>query len=128
LNLIFIIEQVLSDKFSYDSRVVVLTYESLKKVVTEAPEGYGLDPGHYRYDVIFLKDKVTPAQVMQHITIHEGVDKAYPGDEVLYFSRLISRASQSRLSKIISLPVYQYMTIRNWNTTIALLALMEKQS
>jgi len=34
-------------------------------------------------------------------------------------------ASQSHLTKIIKLPVYQNMTIRNWNTTTKLLALME---
>jgi uncharacterized protein (DUF1697 family) len=44
---------------------------------------------------------------------------------VLYFSRLNSRASQSRLTRIIGLPVYQSMTIRNWNTTTKLLSMME---
>jgi uncharacterized protein (DUF1697 family) len=44
---------------------------------------------------------------------------------VLYFSRLISRASQSHLSKIVTIPEYQRMTIRNWNTTTKLLRMME---
>jgi len=121
------IENGLSDRFRYDSRVVILSHPRLKKVVTEVPEGFGHDPGLYRYDVIFLKNATTPAEVMHQITVRDGVDQAYPGDGVLYFSRLISRASQSRLSKIMSLPVYQYMTIRNWNTTKTLLDLMDKQ-
>jgi uncharacterized protein (DUF1697 family) len=50
------------------------------------------------------------------------------GKHVLYFSRLISRASQSHLSRIISLPMYQNMTIRNWNTTTRLLAIMNKEN
>jgi uncharacterized protein (DUF1697 family) len=33
---------------------------------------------------------------------------------------------QSYLSKIITLPIYKFMTIRNWNTTSKLLTLMEK--
>ena len=57
-----------------------------------------------------------------------GVDAAHAGKGVLYFSRLTSRASQSRLNKIISLPIYQSMTIRNWNTTTKLLELMEDRS
>jgi uncharacterized protein (DUF1697 family) len=45
---------------------------------------------------------------------------------VLYWSRLISRAAQSRISKVISLPIYQSMTIRNWNTTTTLLRMMDE--
>jgi hypothetical protein len=46
----------------------------------------------------------------------------------LYFSRLAAKASQSQLTRIISLPVYQNMTIRNWNTTSKLLALMDARA
>jgi uncharacterized protein (DUF1697 family) len=62
---------------------------------------------------------------MKNVRTREGIDQAYSGKQVLYFSRLTSRASQSYLSKIISMPMYQNMTIRNWNTTTKLLALME---
>ena len=65
---------------------------------------------------------------MKNVRIKEGVDTAYKGKYVLYFSRLDSKASQSYLTKIIKLPVYQNMTIRNWNTTTKLLALMEKET
>ena len=44
---------------------------------------------------------------------------------MLYFSRLTSRATQSRLSKVVSLPIYQRMTIRNWNTTVKLRELVD---
>ena len=44
---------------------------------------------------------------------------------MLYFSRLISKATQSQLSRIASSPVYQSLTIRNWNTTTTLLRLMD---
>jgi len=43
---------------------------------------------------------------------------------VCYFSRLISRAAQSYLSRIIGVPSYQSMTIRNWNTTVKLLEML----
>ena len=56
----------------------------------------------------------------------EGVDQAFAGTAVLYFSILISKATQSHISRIAGLPVYQSMTIRNWNTTTKLLAMMEK--
>jgi uncharacterized protein (DUF1697 family) len=62
---------------------------------------------------------------MQVVRTKEGVDQAFAGDGVLYFSRLISKASQSHLTRIIALPIYQQMTIRNWNTSTRLLSLME---
>ena len=62
---------------------------------------------------------------MRSVTTKEGVDQAFAGNGVLYFSRLISKAAQSRISRIITMPVYQSMTIRNWNTTTKLLDMME---
>jgi uncharacterized protein (DUF1697 family) len=61
---------------------------------------------------------------MESVTAREGVDRAFAGNGVLYFSRLISRASQSHLTRIIGTPVYQSLTIRNWNTTTKLLEMM----
>ena len=120
------IESVLSERFSYKSRIVTVTHQELKKVVQGAPKGFGKDPGKYRYDVIFLKEPLTPKEAMKNVSTKEDIDNAYIGKSVLYFSRLISKASQSHIKKIIQLPVYQNMTIRNWNTTTKILALMEK--
>ncbi len=62
---------------------------------------------------------------MKSVLIREGVDEAHAGRGVIYFSRLTSRAAQSRLSRIVSMPVYQGMTIRNWNTTTRLVDLLD---
>jgi uncharacterized protein (DUF1697 family) len=52
------------------------------------------------------------------------VDRIWAGSNVVYFSRLTSRATQSRLSRVVSLPIYKDMTIRNWNTTTKLVELL----
>src|SRR5688500_8611291 len=119
------IEDSLSKTFNYKSRVVVRSYKEIKHIVTHAPKGFGSDPATYRYDVIFLKVPLTAAQAMKSVTTKEGVDQAFAGKGVLYFSRLISRATQSHLTRIISMPVYQSVTIRNWNTTTKLLKMMD---
>lgn len=62
---------------------------------------------------------------MKSVKVREGVDAAYKGKDVLYFSRLIAKAAQSYLSRLVGLPVYQSMTIRNWNTVTKLLGLAE---
>lgn len=122
------IEKMLSERFNYQSRIVAVTYEELQQVVEGAQQGFGRDTGTYRYDVIFLKEPLTPREAIENVSTKEGVDTAYAGKYVLYFSRLISRAAQSHLTRIIKLPVYQNMTIRNWNTTTKLLALMEARN
>lgn len=119
------LESALSKTFNYKSRLVLRSQQQMKAIVAKAPRGFGTKPDLYRYDVIFLKAPLTAARAMKSVTTKEGVDEAYSGSGVLYFSRLISKATQSHLTRIIGLPVYQDMTIRNWNTTTKLLALME---
>lgn len=97
----------------------------MRQIVNNAPIGFGSDSDTYRYDVMFLKEPLTASETVLSIKPREGVDQVFGGDGVVYFSRLISRATQSYISKIISLPIYQYMTIRNWNTTTKLLKLMD---
>jgi uncharacterized protein (DUF1697 family) len=117
------IEKSLAKHFGVDLRLILLTPEQIRKVVEEAPHGFGIEPEKYRYDVLFLKDPLTPEEAMRDLRIKDGVDNAFTGAGVLYFSRLISKASQSYLTKLIQMPVYQQLTIRNWNTATKLLAL-----
>jgi uncharacterized protein (DUF1697 family) len=120
------IEKALSKTFAYQSRVVVRSFEQMGATVEKAPKGFGRQPTAYRYDVIFLKDPLTPDEAMKRVTAKPGVDRVFAGDGVLYFSRLISRAAQSQLSRVVGTPAYQNMTIRNWNTTVKLLDLMKR--
>jgi uncharacterized protein (DUF1697 family) len=119
------IEQELSGKFNYSSSVVLISYHQLKKTVTEAPYGFGMDPDNYRYDILFVKEPLTPDEMMKKVRTKEGVDNIFAGEYVLYFSKLISRATQSYMSRIVTIPEYRLITVRNWNTTIRLLELMK---
>lgn len=120
------IETILNKRFGFLVPVVVVSDVDIKKTVTSAPKGFGEDQKKYRYDVLFLKNPLTAAEVLEQISVKEGVDTVTKGVGVVYFSRLIEKAAQSHLTKIISLPIYKQMTIRNWNTTTKLLSLLEK--
>lgn len=122
------IERALSKKFDYKATVVVVSHKNMKAAIKTAPKGFGKQPAKFRYDVIFLKAPLTGKVAIKKISIKEGVDEAKAGKQVLYFSRLISKATQSKLNKIVGTPIYKQMTIRNWNTTSKLLALMEAKS
>jgi uncharacterized protein (DUF1697 family) len=120
------IEKALTKAFAYPSRVVVRSFDQLAATVAGAPNGFGRQPAVYRYDVVFLKDPLTPEEAMKSASLKPGVDRVVAGESVLYWSRLISKASQSRMSRVVGTPAYQNMTIRNWNTTAKLLELMKR--
>jgi uncharacterized protein (DUF1697 family) len=120
------IEAALAKTFSYRASVVLRSRDEMRAVVRKAPKGFGEEPMKYRYDAIFLKAPLTASVAMKSILTRTGVDEVHAGDGVLYFSRLIKKASQSKLSRVVSLPVYQSMTIRNWNTTTALLRMLDE--
>jgi len=118
------VEAAIEKAFAVNAAAVVRSRKDLEEVVASAPAGFGKRSG-YRYDVIFLKEPLKAAAALRDVPIREGVDQASAGKGVLYFSRLDERASQSRLSKIVGLPMYKNITIRNWNTTTKVLRLMQ---
>lgn len=119
------IEAGLAERFRYDASVVLRTRDELRAVVESAPPGFGSDPELRRYDVLFLKEPLTATEAFAVLPRRDGVDEAAPGPGVVYYSRLIGRASQSRLSRVTSMPIYASMTIRNWNTTTRLLEMLD---
>jgi uncharacterized protein (DUF1697 family) len=119
------IEALLTGSFDYAANVVIRSHKQLRDVIERAPPGFGAQPAKYRYDVLFLKEPLTARTALESVLTRAGVDQAHPGPGVVYFSRLIARATQSQLGLIATTPIYQRLTIRNWNTTTKLLRLME---
>ncbi len=119
------IESVVAETFNCRASVVLRSQKQMRDIVERAPQGFGAHPAKYRYDVIFLKEPLTASTAMKSVLTRQGVDQAHAGIGVLYFSRLISKASQSQLSRLVSLPIYKSMTIRNWNTTTKLAQMMD---
>ena len=121
------IEVMLAEAFDYVPTVVVRNRKQLGAIVDGAPKGFGGAPARYRYDVIFLKEPLAAKAAMKSVPTKPGVDEAHPGTGVLYFSRLTAKATQSRLNKIVSSPIYPSVTIRNWNTTTKLRSMMDER-
>jgi uncharacterized protein (DUF1697 family) len=122
------IERMLRTTFAhYHASLVIRSRSQMRAIVDRAPRGFGADPARYRYDVLFLKPPLTAKRVVASVPTKEGVDSIWAGSGVVYFSRLTSRATSSRLNRVASMPIYKSMTIRNWNTTTKLRGLMEVQ-
>jgi uncharacterized protein (DUF1697 family) len=119
------IEKMLAESFDYVPTVVVRNQRQMRAIVERAPKGFGSQPAKYRYDVFFLKEPLTASKAMKHVPTNPAVDTVHAGTGILYFSRLTAKATQSRLNKFVTSPIYPSVTNRNWNTTKKLLQLME---
>ncbi|MCC6169659.1 MAG: DUF1697 domain-containing protein [Caldilineaceae bacterium] len=124
------IENILPQRFKLDSsliRVLALEHQTYKEIVAGAPEEFGKDHTNYRYDVLFLMG-VSPSEAMKQIEARQGIDDVWQGDKAVYFRRpslAHPNAAKSGLARITQKPIYQAITIRNWNTTTKLLEILE---
>jgi uncharacterized protein (DUF1697 family) len=119
------LEPMLERRFGVPLVVVLRSHAQLRNVVEKAPKGFGEQPDAYHSDVVFLKQPLTSRQAMRVVRLREGVDQAWPGTGVVYFARLSSRRTESRMSSIVGTGEYRLMTIRSWSTTTKLLRLLD---
>jgi uncharacterized protein (DUF1697 family) len=118
------VEATLASAFDYDASVELRDESELRAVIEAAPAGFGGDKDTYLDDVLFLMPPLDADEARGALTLRDGVDTAWSGPGVVYSRRVKARASRSGLSKIAAHPFYQRMTIRNWNTTTKLHALL----
>jgi uncharacterized protein (DUF1697 family) len=119
------VEEIMERDFGIPVVVVVRSHRQLCNVVRTAPDGFGRSPETFHSDVVFLKSPLTPARALAALDRREGVDEAWAGTGVVYFRRRSAERTRSRLSRITGRPEYAHMTIRNWNTTTTLLAMLD---
>jgi len=119
------IEGALSKTFEYDSRVVLRSHAQLKAVVAGVPTEWKTRTD-LRCNIAFLREPATARHALAQVDVEPQVDSVQDGKGVLYLSTLMSGLKRSRLTKVIGKSIYRHMTIRNYNTSQKLLALMER--
>ena len=116
--------------FTFDSqliKVLVLTHQEIISIIHNAPAGFGANPDTYYSDVVFVIRKPV-SEVFAQTECNPEVDKAWPGEVVIYYQRLGEGRTRSRLPKIIAKPIYKSVTIRTFNTVKKLDTLLSKAS
>jgi uncharacterized protein (DUF1697 family) len=111
------LEPRLSKVLGLPIRLTLRTHEDMTAIVKNAPKGFGTKPDTFRYDVWFVMPPVRAEDVVGALEPKAGVDTVLAGDGVVYTTRLIAKASQSRLARVVGTPIYAAVTIRSWNTT-----------
>ena len=107
-------------------RVVVLSREGLKTVLSDAPAAWR-SRTDLRMNIAFLRPPVTAAAALKEVEVRPGVDSVESGKGVLYLSTTLRDLGKSRLSRIVTKPVYQDMTIRSFGTCHKILTLMDRR-
>lgn len=115
-----LVEASLREDFDVETVVVVVTAQTLAHAVENAPAGFGSQPDIFHSDVAFVRPGLHTADALAAFGVREGVDTVWAGERVVYFQRLSAERTRSRMSKVISSPLYADMTIRNWKTTTTL--------
>lgn len=119
------LEAMLARRFETPVMVVVRSHAQLRKVVADAPAGFGEEPDTYHSDAVFLRTPLTPAKALKVVQLRDGVDQVWPGTGLLYFSRVSAERTKSKMGKIVGTSEYRLMTIRSWATTTKLLTLLD---
>jgi uncharacterized protein (DUF1697 family) len=118
-------EKALLEKLNNKIDIMILTFSEMKKIINEKPDKFGEENGKFRYDILFLLEPLTAKEAVKEIKTRDGIDEIYGGCKVIYSKRLVEKITKSYISRIVGTPIYQRITIRNWNTTKKLYELME---
>ena len=110
------LEARLSKVLGLPIRLTLRAHAEMDAIVNNAPKGFGAKPDKFRYDVWFVIPPITAEKVVAALKPKEGVDAVFAGDGVVYATRLIAKASQSRLTRLVGTPLYTSVPIRNLNT------------
>ena len=120
------IEKMLTKTFGYQARVVVKSDKQVEQILHDVPKDW-LIRDDIRMYVGFLTDVVNARDVVKGVQVKEGVDTLSSGPGVLYMTTLLSNVTKSAFNKLVGTPLYKEMTIRNYNTTRKLFALMKEE-
>lgn len=120
------IEALLTELLESPPVVVVRSHRQLRTVVDDAPAEFASRIKDHHRDVVFLKAPLTAERAMGIVQLREGVDDAWAGPGVVYFSRVIAQKTKSKMNRIVGTKEYRLMTIRNWATTTAMLTMLDE--
>lgn len=120
------IEALLTEHLESPPVVVVRSHRQMQAVVDKAPAEFVARTEDHHRDVVFLKSPLTAQKAMGVVQIRDGVDDAWLGPGVVYFTRLSAERTKSKMGRIVGTPEYKLMTIRNWATTSKMLTILDE--
>lgn len=119
------IETALQEQFGMSILVAVFTHHDWQTIVQQAPKWWG-ERQDWKHNLLIMLDPVPVDRVLAGIgSIKPDIESIEAGNGVLYQSMSLKLFGRTTTGKLASQPIYKQMTIRNYNTTKKLLALLE---
>ena len=120
-------EFLIADKFKFDISVAVISRNSLSDALHNAPVWWDND-SRSKHNALFVIPPVTAETIINQIgTFNPEYEQVGFYGQIIFWSAPLKTFSRTRLTKIVSKPVFLNVTIRNANTTKKLLQLVENQ-
>jgi uncharacterized protein (DUF1697 family) len=120
------IEKLILKTFKIESKAMVRSLPQMKETVAKAPAAWKRK-NNLRCYLAFTKAPITAKDVIKESVPKPGVDELKAGNGVVYMSTKLNALTKSGINKLIVKKIYKFMTIRNFNSTQKILALMEKK-
>lgn len=119
-----IIEKTIESTFSIPVTVMIRSQKDIQAITKTLPDTW-VNDDTMKCDVIFLGSDIDSSDVLEKISVREGVDtvKYVPGALLWAIDR--KNVTKSHLTKLVGTSVYKQMTVRNSNTLRKLATLIE---
>ena len=123
------IEERIEQSFSHSVKVVVFSRDEWRDIIEAAPQQWGSDMERYRYNLLVLLPPTTAQDAIEQCGQPKpDIEFAEAGERVIYQGAQWKAITRTNYAKIVGKPIYKQMTIRNYNTSIKLLSLLEADS
>ncbi|MFT9845960.1 DUF1697 domain-containing protein [Aneurinibacillus sp. REN35] len=120
----YILEEAIHTDFGLQIKVLVRSFDDIKKVIHSLPESWTNDQ-QMRSDVLFLWDEIDDESVLTNLVIKPEIDTVKYAPGAILWSIEKKNSTKSGMSKLIGSKPYRQMTIRNVNTARKIYELMQ---
>jgi len=124
-----ILEEAILDTFGLHIKVLVLSLEDMKKVMSSLPESWTNDD-KMRSDVLFLWEDINDESIIDKLTFKPEIETVMYTPGAILWSIDKINVTKGSMTKLVGTKLYRQMTVRNVNTTRKIYELMlaaEKQ-
>ena len=120
------IETALSKQFDYAAQAVVFSHQQYSSELQAAPKIWGHDETQ-KHNAMFLIGGLKPNKVVAQLPPPiEEYEQVGVGKNTIFWSASKKYLGKTTVMKLGGSPVYKQMTVRNHNTTLKLLALLDE--
>ncbi len=114
------IETMIETQFGFFVRVCVISARELDEAMDHAPEWWNADK-EAKNNAIFVIPPTTAEDIYTQVGgLKPEYEKAAHFGRVIFWTAPLETYSRTRLSKVVGTKVYDFITIRNANTTVKL--------